>query len=126
MMKRKLNILMLAGREFLGLESEPSFMLGGYSNTYYPGGIIVKAPCPWQIKDLKIEIDKDNGDIEFLEALSHEKPVDALIEFDDNQYAGKGKPFNINPMQHKGILWLSLIGKPGTALWDKNKSEMDE
>ena len=87
----------IAGREFAcTADADVSRKLGGYENERMSNGDttsrMIKTPVPWTLGGVSVEIDNDNSDQEFLEAVKDgQDDVDVVISYTDgSSYAGVG------------------------------------
>ena len=86
----------ISGREFACTgDSDVSRSLGGYTNEHRPNGNkttrTIKTPIPWTLGGVTVDIDDDNSDQEYLEAVKDSPDdVDIVINYPSSSYAGVG------------------------------------
>lgn len=92
-----LETVSIAGREFrCTADSDINRKFGGFENEYQPNGDgsarMIKTRINWLLGGVGVEIDNDNNDQEYLEAVKDSQDdVDIVATYTDgNSYTGRG------------------------------------
>ena len=104
-----MKTIIFAGREFRCIESDVEIFKG--EKVYSENGIEVK---PWLFNGIKVEIDQECGEMEFIGALAKidpdTQPVDIYYNQGKISYFGRGSVFNVDPCDGGSSATLNVVG----------------